>query len=209
MRANWTARVPPSPFRFAEIAKEAGIDFVHVSGMTESKHYPRLTGRGAAMFDYDNDGQLDLYFATMTLLPLGRSRAAEPALQEPRQRPLSGRDAASGLGYPGSATGSSSATSITTAIRTSSCATTAPTSSISTWRRRLSRISASQAGIDRWWSTGGAILDYDNDGDLDLYVANYGTWKLPEDDHYCQGVPVQFRQDNASTEDRGLLLAED
>src|SRR5262249_3976506 len=34
-RANPSARVPVSPFRFAETAREAGIDFVHVSGMTE------------------------------------------------------------------------------------------------------------------------------------------------------------------------------
>ena len=60
-----------SPFRFAEIAKEAGIDFVHFSGMTEEKHFPTANGSGVAVFDYDNDGLLDIYFATATLLPLG------------------------------------------------------------------------------------------------------------------------------------------
>ncbi len=60
-----------SPFRFAEIAKEAGLDFVHFSGMTEEKHFPTANGSGVAVFDYDNDGLLDIYFATATLLPLG------------------------------------------------------------------------------------------------------------------------------------------
>ncbi len=61
-----------SPFRFAEIAKEAGIDFVHFSGMTEEKHFPTANGSGVAVFDYDNDGLLDIYFATATLLPWAR-----------------------------------------------------------------------------------------------------------------------------------------
>src|SRR6185437_10495203 len=60
-----------SPFRFAEIAKEAGLDFVHFSGMTDDKHFPTANGSGVAVFDYDNDGLLDIYFATATLLPLG------------------------------------------------------------------------------------------------------------------------------------------
>ena len=72
VRANWTHAVPVSPFRFTEIARQAGIDFVHVSGMTEAKHFPTAYGSGVAMFDYDNDGKLDLYFATMTFLPPGK-----------------------------------------------------------------------------------------------------------------------------------------
>ena len=66
-----TKQTEPSPFRFAEIARQAGIDFVHFSGMTADKYFPTANGSGVAIFDYDNDGWLDLYFATVTLLPLG------------------------------------------------------------------------------------------------------------------------------------------
>ena len=64
----------PSPFRFAEIAAESGINFIHFSGMTAEKYFPTANGSGVAIFDYDNDGKLDLYFATATLLPLGTAK---------------------------------------------------------------------------------------------------------------------------------------
>ena len=63
-----------SPFRFAEIHKEAGVDFIQYSGMTVDKHFPTANGSGVAMFDYDNDGKLDLYFATCTDLPVGSGK---------------------------------------------------------------------------------------------------------------------------------------
>ena len=65
-----------SPFRFAEIAQESGIDFVHFSGMTDKKHFPTANGSGVAVFDYDNDGRLDIYFASCHLLPLGTAGKA-------------------------------------------------------------------------------------------------------------------------------------
>lgn len=63
-----------SPFRFAEIHKEAGVEFVQFSGMTVDKHFPSANGSGVAVFDYDNDGKLDIYFATCTDLPLGTGK---------------------------------------------------------------------------------------------------------------------------------------
>ena len=91
-----------SPFRFAEIAKESGIDFVHFSGMTAEKHFPTANGSGVAVFDFDNDGLLDIYFATCTLLPLGTAEKGPNRLY----KNLGGNHfkdvtESSGLGYQG------------------------------------------------------------------------------------------------------------
>src|SRR5262245_33132074 len=53
-----------SPIRFTDIVGPSGVDFVHISGMTPEKHLPSANGSGVAIFDYDNDGKLDLCFAT-------------------------------------------------------------------------------------------------------------------------------------------------
>ena len=67
----------------------------------------------------------------------------------------------------------------------------APTSSIRNIGDGTFENISDRAGIGRsGWSTSGAFLDYDRDGDLDLYVARYGYWKLPDDDRYCEGTPL-------------------
>ena len=91
----------PGPFRFVDVVPDSGVDFIHVSGMTPNKHFPTANGSGVAIFDYDGDGKLDLYFATGNLLPLSESPpASEPAFQEPGRRQVPGRDRALGPGIP-------------------------------------------------------------------------------------------------------------
>ncbi len=97
-----TKQTESSPFRFAEVSKEAGIDFVHFSGMTHEKQFPTANGSGVAIFDYDNDGLMDIYFASATLLPLGTAVNGPNRLYKNLGN-LKFRDVtdASGLGFRG------------------------------------------------------------------------------------------------------------
>ncbi len=45
---------------FIEVAREAGVAFTHDNGMSGQFHYAEMMGPGVALFDYDNDGDLDL-----------------------------------------------------------------------------------------------------------------------------------------------------
>jgi hypothetical protein len=176
-----------SPFRFTEIAQQAGINFIHFSGMTRDKHFPTANGSGVALFDADNDGRLDIYFATATLLPLGTAQKGPNRLYrnegENRYRDVTAR---SGLGFTGFCLGIVVGDIDNDGDSDVFLANYGPNVLYLNNGDGTFRDISAAAGVDRPnWSSGGAFLDYDNDGDLDLYVANYGEWQYPRDDLFC------------------------
>lgn len=46
---------------FRDVAADAGVDFTYRNGMQGEFYFPEIMGGGAALFDYDGDGLLDLY----------------------------------------------------------------------------------------------------------------------------------------------------
>ena len=49
------------PCWFADITDQVGLHFVHEAGSTGRYFMPQVIGSGGALFDFDNDGRLDIY----------------------------------------------------------------------------------------------------------------------------------------------------
>lgn len=116
------------PTLFEDATRSAGLDFIHNPGADSSYFMPESIGSGAALFDYDNDGDLDIYLIN-----------------------------AGPHDHYGRTTG-----------------------------RETNRLFRQEAGgtfidvtgtsglEDTGYGMGVAVGDIDNDGDLDVYVSNYG-----------------------------------
>ena len=199
-----------SPFRFTDVTSEAGIDFVHFSGMTDQRHYPTANASGVAILDANGDGRMDLYFATCCLLPLGTAQSGPNRLYlNNGDGTFSDATESSGLGFRGFCHGivasdldNDGDTDVFLACygpnhlyRNNGDGTFTDVSAkagIENMDRtvvdRVTDSSGQSVEHERTlinWASGGSVIDHDGDGDLDLYVAIHGDWRLPEDDHYC------------------------
>ena len=177
---------------FTDITESAGVDFVHANGMTGVRYFVEMTGSGTALFDYDNDGDLDLYLVQGH--PLGPSALAE---QRPTDR-LYRNDLAergtlaftdvttqSGLradGYGiGVATGDYNNDGYVDLYLTNWGAN-------QLWRNNgdgtFTDVTQASGTNDPRWSAGATFFDFDRDGWLDLMVVNYENYSYAND-HPC------------------------
>ncbi|MGD2082221.1 MAG: CRTAC1 family protein [Chromatiales bacterium] len=170
---------PPAPF--VDITEEAGIRFVHVNGAYGERLMPETIGSGAAFLDYDGDGDQDLFLVNSTYWPDRGGDEATP-LQALYRNDGTGsfadvtRDAGLAVELYGMG---AAAADYDNDGRTDLFIT-------ALGRNRLFHNEGGrflevtdQAGVggrEDAWSTAAAFLDYDNDGDLDLYVGNYVKW---------------------------------
>ena len=171
----------PETLRFVDVSGEAGVTLENLSGSRRKTFLVEVNGNGAAFFDYDEDGDMDLLVtsgSTLEQLPRGGSPMA--ALYQNRG---DGRfvdvTASSGLSARGWAMGVCAADVDNDGFE--DVYITAYGRNV-LWRNRgdgTFREVSHIAGVDDpRYGTGCSFGDYDRDGWLDLYTANYLSFDL-------------------------------
>ena len=173
--------------QFVDVSRQAGIDWTHENGATPEKYLIETMGGGAAFFDYDNDGWLDIYLVDSGthLHSLTRTPARHALYHNNRDgtfTEVTEQAEVAGEGYGmGVAVGDfdNDGWSDLYVTRFGS----------NTLYRNLGdgtfQDITARAGVAvEAWSTSAAFFDMDNDGDLDLFVCVYLDWDYDKE-MYC------------------------
>ena len=120
---------PPCPIQLHDMTKESGVTFVHTDGSSGQRYIVETVCCGLATFDYDNDGDIDIYFLNGARLK-GSNVTGPPPTNE-----LWRNDGA--------------------------------------WK--FTNVTKESGLGDTGHALGVAGGDYDNDGDQDVYINNFGS----------------------------------
>src|SRR5712671_5731472 len=177
-------RAAPLGVQFVNVAREAGLRSKTIFGSEhKNKFLLETTGCGAAFFDYDNDGWLDIFLVNGTRFGAQYAKGAAPTnrlYKNNRDGTFTDVTAGAGLIRTGWGQGvcvgdyDNDGNDDLFVTYWGDCALYR-----NNGNGTFTEV-ASKAGVTtrtptgaKRWNTGCAFLDYDRDGRLDLFISNY------------------------------------
>ncbi|HKC86578.1 MAG TPA: CRTAC1 family protein [Blastocatellia bacterium] len=184
-----------------ELVRPAGLDFTHRNSPTGQKYLIETMGGGVALFDYNNDGLLDIFLVNSGRLSDPVKPPADFARHDPaywnrlyRQNPdgsYTDVTAAAGLAEAGNQYGMGVATGdynndgfVDLYVTNFGANTLYRNNGDGTF----SDVTAEAGVAGGGWSASAGFFDYDNDGRLDLFVTRYLDWDFAR--NILCGTPV-------------------
>ncbi|MDQ1639018.1 MAG: enediyne biosynthesis protein [Pyrinomonadaceae bacterium] len=197
--------------RFTDISQQAGITFKHVAS-PEKKYIVESMSGGVALFDYDNDGYLDIYFVNSLTVDLVKSNQKTKSFLYHNNGDGTFTDVAVQAGVSDIGWGMGVAVADYDNDGFDDLYVTC------LGKNRLFKNNGNgtfkdvtdKAGVgDPRWSTGAAFVDFDRDGKLDLFVSNYVNFDVNHLPEFGSGRTCQFKGISVQCGPRGLAGAGD
>lgn len=181
--------------KFVEITEKAGINFRNLSTHTSKKYLPETMGSGVALFDFDNDGLLDIFFVNTAKITDPTPKGTVPQKTGPeywnrlyhQKKDGTFEDVTEKAGLQGEGYGMGVAVGdydndgyedlyVTNAVGGNKLYH-------NNGNGTFSDVTESSGTKGSGWSTSAAWVDLDGDGRLDLIVLRYMKWDF--DDIWC------------------------
>jgi hypothetical protein len=183
-----------TPPQYKDVAEQTGLKFQHYNGMTGKFYLPEITGSGAALFDFDNDGDLDVFLVQGNVL--------EPNTQPDKTLfPWHGPESPRGRLFRNDL--SKTGLSFTDVTQQSGIVATGYgmgaaagdinndglpdlyVSNLGSNQMYLNKgggkfveVTKESGADDPRWTTSASFFDYDRDGWLDLMIVNYADFSV-------------------------------
>ncbi len=193
-----------SPVTFSDFTSLSRINFKRAPAFTSSKYLLEAVGGGVAMFDYDNDGRMDLFFTNAAalkdpmpkteMLDKGDAKYWDRLYHQKADGTFEDVTETSGLKGSGFSMGvavadydnDSHMDLYVTGYGGNTLYRNNGDGSFTDITRR--------AGVGGGgWSTSAGWIDYDRDGRLDLFVARYLDWNFDVGSIYCGEMRAGYR----------------
>jgi len=192
--ASWMALrgEPEKAALFADVTARAGVGFVNQSNPTPRKYLIESMTGGAAVFDYDGDGWLDIFLVNGAALRDPMAAGGQPDKSEPRfwnrlyrnngngtftdvTRKAGVRGRGYGMGAIAADYDNDGHTDLYVTNLNGNLLY--HNNGDGTFREVAAEAGVGASG----WSAGALFIDYDRDGRLDLFVSRYVKWDFSMD----------------------------
>ena len=188
--------------QFVDVTQEAGIHWKHVDGRGGQKYFMETLGSGAAFFDYDADGDSDLYFVNGAPLPgyIAEETPTNCFYQNNGDGTFTDITQKAQVGDTGYGHGCAVG-DYNNDGRLDLYVTNYGTNRLyhNNGDGTFTDVAEAAGVTEPRWSTSCAFADYDSDGNLDLYVVNYIVFDITENP-WCglkeKGIRAYCEPDN-------------
>ena len=193
-----------SPVTFIDVSAQSGVGFRHAASKTSFKYLLETMGAGVAVFDYNNDGRMDLFFTNGAALRDSMSKDELPDKSQPKywnrlyqQKPdgtfadVTERAGLKGSGYSMGVAAADYDNDGNVDLVVSGYK--ADYLYRNNGDGSFTDVTSKLPNIPKGWSTSAGWFDYDRDGRLDLFIARYMEWDFDTGATFCGGPAAGLR----------------